>query len=228
MGIVHLATIALVGIVPGGVRSPISRGSAKSSLPSILREGELRKYYLVAFTLMSSFVGRYVAMGSRYAGGGGAVADRLFMLRAIGLLGMLPSPLAGYFGKLIGQKALLAASLSLAAAGLVLETLLPSSSLPAMAACTVFFVLGIAIAMPTLIGLIGGKAGAARGPAVSLFMFTLFFGASLAPVLATGVDFRLVDPALAVLLGVGLVIVLSTGRGEEVREPRPARARGRR
>jgi len=227
MGLVHLATIALVGIIPGGARSPTSRGGEKSSLPSLLREGELRKYYLVAFTLMSSFVGMYVAMGSRYAGEGGAVADRLFMLRAIGLLGMLPSPLAGYFGKLIGQRALLAASLALATAGMVLETLLPSSSLPAMAGCTVLFVLGIAIAMPTLIGLIGGKAGAARGPAVSLFMFTLFFGASLAPVLASGVDFHLVDPTLAALLGLGLVIVLSMGRGEQGREPRLSQNRDR-
>ncbi|HUX36751.1 MAG TPA: hypothetical protein VMV44_02495, partial [Rectinemataceae bacterium] len=165
---------------------------------------------------------------SRGAGQGGTASDRLLMLRAIGLLGMLPSPLAGYLGRRFGQKALLGARLALGAAGLLFETISPSASLAAVGGGSLLFVLGIAIAMPTLIGLIGGKAGPARGVAVSLFMFTLFFGASLAPVLATGVDFRLVNPTLAGLLLIGLAIVLSMGRGEQGREPRPGQARERR
>ncbi|MDI3410192.1 hypothetical protein QKW52_06325 [Bacillus sonorensis] len=69
---------------------------------------------------------------------------------------------------------------------------------------SIVFVLGIAVATPSLISLIGQLGGEVRGLAVSIYTFILFIGASLGPIFTA----VLLKTAAASLLFLVLSLVL--------------------
>ncbi len=73
--------------------------------------------------------------------------------------------------------ALAVAIVGLAAMGL-------TTSLPLLVAISVLFVAGIALAVPSLVALVGQLGGKSRGIAVSVYTFILFVGTSLGPIIS--------------------------------------------
>ena len=208
LGLVHLLTIGALPLLPSS-RGEYPRAASLILVPrDLLADRELRRAYLAALTLMTAFVGMYATLGARF-GSSAASAGLLFRLRALGILGVLPSLFAGRLARRFGGRGILAASLFLALIGLIAETLTGTGYLALIGVWSVVFVAGISTSMPVLIGMIGERAGAARGRAVAFFMFLLFFGASLAPILAGRADYRAVNYLLAALLAFGLLAVLN-------------------
>lgn len=150
-----------------------------------------------------SFVGMYTALGSFLSHPPFELtADQILGVRAMGVVGMVLSPFAGLLVRRFGMKTTLRIGLALAVCGLAVIGV--STQLSVLIAMSILFVAGISITVPTLISWVGYLAGTARGAAVTMYMFILFVGATLGPILTlkllqTG-SYVLAFETLAVLL----------------------------
>jgi len=139
--------------------------------------------YVVAFVLLMSFVSMYTVLGSYLSGAPfGLDKQGILVVRSIGIASMLLSPFAGRVSKRLGIRVTLRGSLVLAGAGLASMGLI--TSLPLLVAVSLVFVAGIALAVPSLVSLVGQLGGKQRGIAVSVYTFVLFAGTSFGPVLS--------------------------------------------
>jgi len=175
---------------------PQSDGVAGESVPSLLavyaRMGRLLgnrvllAAYVVAFTLLFTFVGMYSGLAPYLQTSFGVSPEQLLLVRVAGIPGMILSPLAGRLVARYGSGRVVIGGLVLAAGGLGLEAI--AGSLAVLVIGSVVFVTGIAAAVPSLIDFIGETAASARGAAVSLYTCILFIGASLGPLITTGLQ----------------------------------------
>lgn len=155
-----------------------------------------------------SFVSMYTVLGNYLSGPDfGLASQEILYVRAIGVFGMLISPLAGKLAKRFGVRTVLRFALLLAVAGIA--PLGMTDNLPLLIGMSLIFVSGISLAVPSLISLVGLLAGKSRGIAVSVYTFVLFAGTSLGPILSisfmkTG-SFAETFILLALVLGIGLV-----------------------
>ncbi|MDR3288066.1 MAG: MFS transporter [Peptococcaceae bacterium] len=182
--------------------------AAFRQMPGILRRKQLRYAYVVAAIVMLSLVGMYTALGNYLSDQFGLTNHQILGVRAVGIFGMLLSPTAGRLVKKFKTVPVLRNALGLAVIGLILLAF--ASNIPVMIVSSVVFVAGIAIATPSLISLIGELAGNTRGPAISVYTFVLFLGASIGPLLATnllnhGINYTLTFLALAVCVVIGVI-----------------------
>ena len=151
-----------------------------SNIKVVLRKKELLLCYFVAFFLLMSFVLMYNLLTQKLSlPPFNLTASELLNIRLAGLIGMLFSPLAGNITQKISVKYLLTVSLSLT----VISSLMMSiaSSLISLLVLSVLFVLGIALAVPSLVSLVNIFGAFERGLAVSIYTFVLFLGTSAAP-----------------------------------------------
>lgn len=149
----------------------------------VFRVKNLLLGYVIAFVLLLSFVSMYTVLGAYLSGPAyGLDAQQIVWVRAAGIGGMVLSPLAGHLSKRFGVRGVLRFSLLLAVAGLALLGV--GASLPVLIGMTLVYVSGIALAVPSLISLIGQLAGKLRGLAVSVYTFILFAGTSVGPILS--------------------------------------------
>ncbi|GAA1589939.1 MFS transporter [Actinomadura kijaniata] len=203
-----LAAVALHRVMlpdaPDAGRSPLD---AYRAMPSLLVSRDLRLIYAAVPTVLTGFVA--VFTGLQLTGVTG-----LLGLRASGLPVILAVP---FLMPLLARvNAPLRAGLALALAGAA--ALLTGLLTPGTAGLAVLLMLltaGVAVAAPSLIDTIGARAGAARGPASSLFTALLFVGASLGPQLAgalTGGGLAPLSYALAALFGAGALLLALTAR----------------
>lgn len=164
--------------------------------------------YLVALVLLMSFVSMYSVLGTYLSGPTFGLGEQeILYVRSIGVLGMLISPFAGRIANRFGVRSVLRGGLTLAMLGL--SSLGFISSLPLLVVMSLIFVAGIALAVPSLVALVGQLGGKSRGIAVSVYTFVLFAGTSLGPILSIqfmkagsfGITFLL----LALVLGIGLL-----------------------
>ncbi|NEW06326.1 MFS transporter [Paenibacillus sp. SYP-B3998] len=180
-----LSAVLLGGLVPKGeVRQTTESVLASfKQMGVILVRKSLFVCYLITVTLLLSFVGMYTALGNHLTQSPfGLNASQILMVRTVGILGMVLSPFAGRLVGKFGMKVILRVGLVFAVAGLAAIGI--SSSLTLLIVMSVVFVAGISVTVPTLISLIGSIAGEARGAAVTLYMFILFIGATLGPIVA--------------------------------------------
>ncbi|WP_077735740.1 MFS transporter [Bacillus sonorensis] len=180
--------------------------SSFSRMGDVLHSRSLLIGYVVTITVLFTFVGMYSALGfvlthSPYALSSG----QILFVRSAGILGMVCSPIAGRLISKHGSLSVLRTGLIIAAAGLLLMSV--SGGLTVLVVMSVVFVLGIAIAVPSLISLIGQLGGEMRGLAVSLYTFILFIGASLGPIFTA--FFLKSDPFLVLSLVLFISVVLS-------------------
>ncbi|MNV76687.1 Major Facilitator Superfamily protein [compost metagenome] len=131
----------------------------------------------------------------------------ILYVRSFGVLGMLVSPFAGRLARRYGVLAVLRGGLTLAVLGLSTLGLIPNLLL--LVFMTLVFVSGIALAVPSLVSLIGQLGGEARGIAVSVYTFILFAGTSLGPIVSIQFmksgSFSFTFILLALILSVGLL-----------------------
>ncbi|WP_270568233.1 MFS transporter [Bacillus sonorensis] len=177
--------------------------SSFSRIGDVLGSRSLMFGYVITVTILFTFVGMYSALGhylthSSYHLSG----NQLLAVRSAGILGMICSPIAGRFIGKYGSLPVLRFGLITAAAGLLLMSF--SSGLALLIVMSIVFVLGIAVATPSLISLIGQLGGEVRGLAVSIYTFILFIGASLGPIFTA----VLLKTAAASLLFLVLSLVL--------------------
>lgn len=173
---------------------------------SVLTIKPLLFCYIIATTLLLTFVGMYTALGNYLSTEFGLGNQDIFFVRTVGIIGILFSPFTGKLVAKFGIQNVLRGGLTLAFAGLGFLGI--SSNLPLLIIMSVIFVTGIAITVPTLISLVGQLGGQARGAAVSLYTSVVFIGASLGPIVAVALlntsSYLLTFEILALLLGIGL------------------------
>ncbi|MFF0826329.1 MFS transporter [Brevibacillus sp. NPDC003359] len=139
--------------------------------------------YIVSASLFISLVGFFATLGSYLSSPlFGLSHQDILWIRAVGILGMAVSPFAGRLVTKIGVKNVLCCGLLLAGSGLGLLGF--SLHIIYLISLSVVFILGISMALPALISLIGHIAGEIRAIAVSFHMFMVFIGASLGSILS--------------------------------------------
>ncbi|OTA20284.1 hypothetical protein Xbed_01509 [Xenorhabdus beddingii] len=130
--------------------------------------------------------------------------DQVILLRLIGLPGMFAALLVGPLSARLSMPIVAIMGYVTAALGLILEAVL-SQFLIGIAASSLIFVTGIALAVPAMITQFGAIAVSNRGAGMALNGFILFIGASIGPLIATGVpDF------VTLLVGTALMLLLVT------------------
>lgn len=164
--------------------------------------------YLVAFVLLMSFVSMYSVLGQYLTGPAfGLSKQDILYVRSFGVLGMLLSPFAGRLAKRFGVRSVLRCGLMMAMAGLALLGFI--ANLPMLVLVTLLFVAGIALAVPSLVALVGQLSGKLRGIAVSMYTFILFAGTSVGPVMSMQFlksgSYALTFILLALVLSIGLL-----------------------
>jgi predicted MFS family arabinose efflux permease len=199
-------------VEPTGGRHPSSLAEEYRQLGAVARRRQLALPYLACCTILLSFVAMYAALGPWLATRFGLDSANVLLVRLAGLPGMILAPLAGWLVGRFGAARVAITGFGLAAFGLTLEAA-AADSLWALVACSAIFVAGIATVVPSMISLVGGRAGPARGGALGVGGFALFAGASCGP-LAPGlpVGFAGLLVALAVLLVAGAALVALSGR----------------
>lgn len=183
----YMLTSLIVWLVlPSDPKKSGDRTSIWSSflrMGTVVRQPKLRLSYVIAFVLLMSFVGMYSVLGNYLVGPAFALSPhQILYVRAIGILGMLISPFAGKFAQCWGVISVLRGGLLMATIGLA--SLGWCTNLVLLIVMSLVFVAGIALAVPSLVALVGELGGANRGIAVSMYTFILFAGTSVAPLLS--------------------------------------------
>ncbi|MRH42750.1 MFS transporter [Aquibacillus halophilus] len=176
---------------------------------TIARQPSLLLCYVIAITILLSFVGMYTSLENYLTGPEYQLTTKdILYIRSVGIIGMLLCPFTGKLVSKFGFPTVLRGGFSLAIIGLVALAL--SNSLMMLIIMSVVFVTGIAILVPTLISLVGQLGGKSKGLATSIYTFVLFIGASLGPILSiyllnTGIV-TLPFYLFALLLSIGFVL----------------------
>ncbi|MCS3806545.1 putative MFS family arabinose efflux permease [Chromobacterium alkanivorans] len=156
--------------------------------------------------LLLSFVAMYTALGPHLSMLG-LDPGKVILLRLFGLPGMFAALLAGPLAARVGMPLVAGIGYALAAAGLALEAAL-AHSLFGIAISSLVFVIGIALAVPSMITQYGALAVPNRAGGMALNGFVLFIGASMGPLIAAWVgSFTLLLTGLAVALLVAATCV---------------------
>ncbi len=172
--------------------------------------------FTVSLTVFGSFVAMYTALGPYLEYGHGLRDNEVLLVRIVGLPGMLVAPFVSRLAVRWSPRTLVVGGFTASAIGLIVEAM--TSSVAFLIAGSVFFVAGIATVAPSLVALLLSFADDARGAAVSVNNFALFFGASLGPFLTRLLDFTGVCLVLAAALltaaaVVGVVVPVSSRAG---------------
>ncbi|GAA2578106.1 MFS transporter [Actinomadura fulvescens] len=203
-----VAAVALRwAMLPDAPASGASPLDAYRVMPSLLRSPDLRLLYAAVPTVLTAFVAIYT--GLQLTGTTGLLGLRASALPVILAIPFLTPRLARVPGP---RRAALALAAAAAGTGLI-GLLTPGTAV--LALLLMLVTAGIAVAAPSLIDTIGSRAGAARGPAISLFTALLFAGASLGPQIAGLLADHGIAPlafALTVMLAAGSVLTVAARR----------------
>lgn len=137
----------------------------------------------IGVMILLSFVGMYTALGHYLNASFHFNNQEIFYVRALGIFGMILSPLTGRFVQKFGMQKVLTSGLLCSVIGLFFMGF--SSHLWIIILMSLIFVCGIAIVVPSMLALVGQLGGNEKGIATSVYTFILFIGASIGPLLAT-------------------------------------------
>lgn len=224
LGAIYLITALLIcWFIP---QSPVTYANNRLTqifrqMGTLLSQKALLYSYVIALTILLSFVGMYTALNSYLSSPlFGFTAQEILYVRSMGVVGMLLSPYAGQLVERHGAFFILRIGLTLAISGLLLLGV--GTDLLFMIISSILFVAGIAIAAPTLIAIIGRLAGSARGAAISAYTFLLFTGASIGPVFALKISeiggYSLSFIALALCLCAALAFSFFIRMNDEIKK----------
>jgi MFS transporter, YNFM family, putative membrane transport protein len=208
-----IAAIAVATVLREPARSgpPASLGQKYRELAALAVRRELALPYAACVPVLLSFVAMYAALGPLLQTQYGLDDSEVLPVRLAALPAMLLAPLAGWLVGRHGPTRIAVAGFLLAAAGLAAQAM-SVAALSALVVASVVFVAGIAMIVPAVIALVGGRGGSARAGALGLTGLAVFAGASCGQLAAelplgfTGLMF-----ALAALLIIGGVLVAISG-----------------
>lgn len=209
LAVIYLITTLLIIIfIPNRTANGINIMDAFKQMRVVFRKKTLCFAYIVAFMPLFSFVGMYTALNNLFSSSKfGFNAQQMFFVRLIGVIGMILSPMAGKLVKRLGVIFVLRSALLLSIIGLIFIGVVTNTNF--IVAMSVIFVIGIAIAVPTLISLVGQLGGEARGAAVSVYTFILFLGASIGPMFTVMIlkngNFVATFISIAIVMFIGVI-----------------------
>jgi MFS transporter, YNFM family, putative membrane transport protein len=204
--------LATVLVEPARGRPPGRLSRMYRELGMLARRRPLLFPFLACCTILLSFVAMYAMLGPLLVTRFGLDNTDVLLVRLAGLPAMVLAPLAGWLAGRFVAGRVAVVGFVVAAAGLAVEAV-AVGALWALVAASAVFVAGVATIVPSMITLVGGRAGPARGGALGLAGLCLFAGAScgpLAPELPLG--FSGVLFGLAGLLLAAAVLVAVSGR----------------
>jgi YNFM family putative membrane transporter len=169
--------IATVLLEPARGGPPASLAQKYRELAALAVRRELALVYAACFPVLLSFVAMYAALGPLVQTRFGLDDSDVLLVRLAALPVMLLAPLAGWLVGRHGPTRVAVAGYLLAAAGLAAEAI-SVAALWALVVASVVFVAGIAVIVPAVIALVGGRAGSARAGALGLTGLMVFTGAS--------------------------------------------------
>ncbi|MXQ53848.1 MFS transporter [Shimazuella alba] len=131
----------------------------------------------------------------------------LMWIRVAGIPSILLSLFASSFIKHFGARQVLITGLLTTGIGLTIGT--AAESIPTLAIASIIFVMGIAVANPSVIVIVSELAGKTRGSAVAINAFFAFAGASSGSLVAVYIkSFSFLCLALALILLLAVIITL--------------------
>lgn len=211
LSIVYIFTAFLVSwFLPKGVAHNQTKNiwQPMKKIGTIFTNRNLIFSYMIAFVLLMSFVSMYIILGEYLTSASfGMSSQKLIYIRSFGILGMIMSPLAGKLAKRFNVLFVLKVALTLSIIALIMMSVI--SNIIGLTMISIIFVSGIALAVPSLVTLVGQLGWKMGGIAVSMYTVILFAGTSVAPIISvyfmkTG-SFTLAFILLATTLSIGLV-----------------------
>lgn len=151
-------------------------------LKNVVKIKNLRYAYIISFVILLSFVYMYTSLNELLENFN-LNNNYIVYINFIGIIGMFFSPLSNKLIKKFNNILVLRFSILLSVVSFMLLGFLNNIIL--LTILSILFVLGIALAVPGLISIIGLLGGKHRANALSLHTFILFLGTSLAPILST-------------------------------------------
>ncbi|MDT9023536.1 MFS transporter [Rossellomorea yichunensis] len=149
-----------------------------NTIYKLLLRKELLYCYGIVFTLLASFVAYYDSL-TRYLSGD---SNLLFLLRAVGLIGVSLSLFTGRLLEAIGAYKTLFIGVTISITSVLIAFIYVHLSEPFLIVLSsVLFISAISLLIPTVITLIGDMSGDDRSQALSLYSFILLGGTSIAP-----------------------------------------------
>lgn len=177
----------------------------------VLGNKNLGKLYMIALTLLFSFVVFYTVLENYSVHTFHLSKDSIFRIRALGMIGMLFAPFADKLARKFDIKRLVVLSLLFSMISLSLIAFY--QYLNVLIVMSLIFVAGISIIVPALIILVGRFGQEQAGMAVAFYTFILFLGASLGPIagvqLITLLGAKTTFLILALLLSFSMFITLT-------------------
>ncbi|WP_055070216.1 MFS transporter [Clostridium massiliamazoniense] len=151
-------------------------------LKNVIKIKNLRFAYIISFVILLSFVYMYTSLNDLLVTFNLDNNDVVY-INFIGIIGMFFSPLSNKLIKRFNNIPVLRFSILLSVVSFALLGF--TNNIALLTILSILFVLGIALAVPSLISIIGLLGGNHRANALSLHTFILFLGTSLAPILST-------------------------------------------
>ncbi|MDQ0089011.1 putative MFS family arabinose efflux permease [Paenibacillus anaericanus] len=181
--IYFILSLLIFFFIPNLPANGIHVADAFKQMRKTLGQKSLWFAYVVALVMLLSFVGMYTSLGeflssSHY----GFTNQQILYVRSVGIFGMLMSLFSGRLIRKFGVISVLRSALILSAVGLTL--LGTVTNMVFMIVMSIVFVSGIAVAIPSLVSLIGELGGPVRGAALSIYAFVVNMGATIGPILA--------------------------------------------
>jgi YNFM family putative membrane transporter len=180
----------------------------------LLLKPTLLACYIITFTLLFSFVAMYASLGRHLTAVFGLTEQQIFLIRSLGIIGMIISPFTGRLINRFSLKKVLISGLSIAVGGLVLLWIMPTIIL--LAFSTIIFVTGLSLTFPAIMNLVGMLGGEFRSGATSLYTFILFIGASAGSLLVNIEHFKIIILLTIITLLVSLIISIKLKVPEKI------------
>ncbi|WP_347272213.1 MFS transporter [Paenibacillus sp. N3/727] len=174
--------LLMIFFIPNLPANGIRVTAAFKQMRKTLGQKSLWFAYVIALVMLLSFVGMYTALGDFLSSSlFGFSNQQILYVRSVGIVGMLMSLFASSLVRRFGMISVLRSAIILAASRLILIGL--GTNMVFIIVMSVVFVSGIAIAIPSLVSLVGELGGGSRGAAISIYTVVVNLGATIGPIL---------------------------------------------
>ncbi len=209
-GLYLVSLVAVAKILPltKSEKTSINMAYYMVQVKKIFAQKNFRLCYVITIMLLLTFIGMYTTLGDYLSNAPFYLGDKeVLYVRAAGLAGMILSPFTGFLAKKFGLLLVLRVGLSISVGGLLMLGI--DTNLPVIICMSVIYVAGISLTFPAIMTLIGEWSGNIRAIAASIYTFILFIGASLGPIVTSGLmqtgSFFITFVVLSLMLSGGLV-----------------------
>ncbi|MFB6362809.1 MFS transporter [Paenibacillus elgii] len=176
--IYFILTLLMIFFIPTLPANGVRIAETFKLIGKTLGQKSLWFAFVIALVMLLSFVGMYTALGKFLSSPlFGFSNEQILCVRSVGIIGMVLSLFASTLVKKFSLIPVPRSAIILSAASLILLGF--GSNMVYMIVISVVFVSGIAVAIPSLVSLVGELGGAARGAAISIYTVIVNLGATI-------------------------------------------------